>query len=319
MQRLARKAYVPGLAALLVACVAGCTSSGDDSGAGIDAKAGEPSVSAAPPGRYRTLPEPCGSVPLSALKRLLPGVDSLPADQQEKVYAGTPAVTYDTDRRVGCSWKADAPDASHQLALDIERVVSYDPTVSDESQAQDIYTQKEIAAHLPTPATATPTPTPTPTPTGTGSGTGTGTGTGSGTGTGTDAGTVTGTTSHTLAQPGSGPKLITPSTGTSLGAPTAPSTPPPGSDASTERPTTPGLQPRLLEGLGNAAFLNDVLTSSGAAMDYRTVSVVFRTSNVIVTLRYTEQPSDSSVIPDSKNLQDKAQALAKELGDQLNE
>lgn len=49
------------------------------------------------------------------------------------------------------------------------------------------------------------------------------------------------------------------------------------------------------------------------------MSVVFRTSNVIVTVEYTEQPAVSTVIPDSKELQEKAQAVARNLVDKFSE
>lgn len=103
-----RKAYVPGLAALLVALLAGCTADSGTDGSAIDSKAGKGTSSVAQPGKYRTLREPCGSVPGSTLKDLLPGAAELPEEQRQKIFRGTSAVTYDTDRRVGCSWKADS-------------------------------------------------------------------------------------------------------------------------------------------------------------------------------------------------------------------
>ncbi|RYJ20107.1 hypothetical protein CU044_7438 [Streptomyces sp. L-9-10] len=294
MQPKARKAYVPGLAALLVAVVAGCSGGGGADGAVTDTKPGGPTTAtAAQPGKYRTLREPCGSVPRSMLKDLLPGVASLPEDQRAKVYEGTAAVTYDTDRRVGCGWKAASPDASNQLMIDLERVVSYDPAVSDADRAQEVYAKAETAAGLPA-ATAPGTPGGMPSATGSGAGTDTGTGSESGTSaqTGSPSGTPSGTPSRS-------------------GAP---------SDGAPSDGTTPdGLEPRVLENLGDAAFLDDVLARSGAAAQQRTVSVVFRTSNVIVTVRYTEQPAHPTVVPDSKELQDKARELARTLAEQLNE
>lgn len=287
MQPKARKAYAPGLAALLVVVAAGCSGGSGVDGSAADAKPGGPtSATAAEPGRYRTLREPCGSVPRSMLKDLLPGAASLPEDQQTKVYQGTAAVTYDTDRRVGCSWKADSPDASNQLVIDLERVVSYDPAVSDADRAQEVYTEKETGAGLPS---ATASGTPSSTPPASGAGTGTETTPGTTTQTGTASGTPSGT----------------------------PSGPPSGTPSATTTPD--GLQPRVLDSLGDVAFLDDVLARSGWAAQRRTVSVVFRTSNVIVTVQYTEQPAHPSVIPDSKELQDKARRLAGKLAEQLNE
>jgi deoxycytidylate deaminase len=74
-----------------------------------------------------------------------------------------------------------------------------------------------------------------------------------------------------------------------------------------------------LDGLGDIAFLNDVLGRSGSTVQSRTVSVVFRTSNVIVTIGYTGQPAHTGEVPDSKELQEKARGLAKTLAGQFNE
>ncbi|MFC5799358.1 DUF3558 domain-containing protein [Streptomyces formicae] len=289
-----RKAYATALAALLVAFVGGCSAGSGDDGAAADTKAGEAPAAAAP-GKYRTLYEPCGAVERATLRDLLPGAAQLPEEQQEKVYKGTAAVTYDTDRRVGCSWKADAPDASHQLRIDVERVVSYDPAVSDDTKAQEVYGGKRDAAQLPSPVdprneqvqeTRSPGGSPsTPTPSSSSS---TSTGAGTGTGKGASAAGASGTTAPT----------VTPS-GTAA--------------------TPEGLEPRELDGLADAAFLDDALTRAGSTAQHRTVSVVFRTSNVIVTVEYVEQPARTTVIPDSKELQEKAQALARNLAERFND
>lgn len=77
------------------------------------------------------------------------------------------------------------------------------------------------------------------------------------------------------------------------------------------------LQPRVLEELGDEAFLDDGLSSSGSTAKQRTVTVAFRTSNVIVTVEYAEQPAAVGVVPDSKEMQDRAQKLASQLADSL--
>ena len=255
-------AYVPG-AALLAALVVGCSAGTGTDGSAADSRPGGPTASpAAPAGKYRTLPDPCRSVAHSTLKDLLPGVAELPEDQQEKAYAGTASVTYDTDRRVGCTWKAEAPDSSRSLSLDFERVVSYDTSVSDDDRADEVYGKKEAAAHLPSSASDTPSDS-------------------------------------------SSPSGSAPSDGETGGK---------SGDGATE-----DLQPRVLDNLGDAAFLDDLLIKAGSAAQHRTVSVVFRTSNVIVTVRYTEQPALSTEIPDSKDLQEKAQALARKLVDKFGE
>ncbi|MEU4273110.1 DUF3558 domain-containing protein [Streptomyces sp. NPDC026092] len=282
-----RQAYVPGLTALCAALVLGLTGCSAGSGAGtgaVDSKAG-PAAPAAPPGRYRTLFEPCGAVPQNTLRDLLPGATELPDDERDAAYRGTASVTYDTDRRVGCSWKADTPDSMHRLRLDIERVVSYDPAVSDDDRAQEVFAGKQLAADLPQPP---------PPPTGT-----------TPSGTGTPGSTATGTPSATTA-PG------TPQ-GTPSGTPTGTAPPTP-----TTAPTT-GLEPRVLQGLGQVAFLDDALSAGGANGRHRTVSVVFRTSNVIVTVEYVEQTTGSAEAPDSQELQEKARNLARLLAERLEE
>ncbi|MFC9246029.1 DUF3558 domain-containing protein [Streptomyces sp. NPDC057136] len=288
-------AYVPGvalLAALVVGCSAGSGGDADDA----DSKVDSPTVSAAPPGKYRTLPEPCRAVPRSTLKDLLPGTAELPEEQQEKVYEGTAAVTYDTDRKVGCRWKSESPDMSRNLVIDFERVVSYDPAVSDDDRAGEVYTKKEIAADLP--AASSP-----------GGEKETGQGSTSATpSTGKNTGTNTGTNTGKNAD--------------TEGASDTPGTADPTDTADTTG--TPGttaeeLEPRILDNLGDTAFLDDVLTRAGSTAQHRTVSVVFRTSNVIVTVQYTEQPALVTKVPDSKELQEKARALARNLAETLSE
>jgi hypothetical protein len=261
-------AYVPGVA-LLAVLTAGCTGGTGTEGPAADSKPGSPSIAAAPPGKYRTLPEPCRSITRSTLKDLLPGIAELPENQQEKAYTGTAAVTYDTDRRVGCQWKSEGRASSRSVVLDFERVVSYDTSVSDEDRAREVYGKKETAAHLPS-STFAPG----------------------------DAEKVTASPSDS---PSDSPSGSAQDTGGDSGA---------GSE---------DLRPRTLDSLGDAAFLDDLLTRAGSSAQHRTVSVVFRTSNVIVTVRYAEQPAFASQVPDSKELQEKAQELARKLVDKFSE
>ncbi|WP_371654055.1 MULTISPECIES: DUF3558 domain-containing protein [unclassified Streptomyces] len=298
-----RKAYVPGVA-LLVALVAGCSSGSGTDGTATDSKAGVPKAAAAPPGRYRTLPEPCRAVNKGVLKDMLPGAAELPDDQKAKAYAGAAELTYDTDRRVGCRWKDEAPDGARRLFVDFERVVSYDPAVSDDDRAKAVYGKKESAAKLPAPKDGgKDTPRGTPRTGGSGK---------------------PGTTGAVPSAKPSGkpsPGLRAQSRAASSAAPT-PTTATPSPPVSSGPPaTTPdGLRPRILTGLGDAAYLDDALTASGSAAQRRTVTVVFRTSNVIVTVEYTEQPSSpNAAAPDSQELQEKTQALAAKLAELFGE
>ncbi|MCQ9129883.1 DUF3558 domain-containing protein [Streptomyces hilarionis] len=277
-----RKAYVPGVVALLAALLAGCTGGSDDGGSTDDSNPGEAGTTsaAAQPGRYTTLPEACGVVSRSTLDSLLPGVKQLPDEtQRDTAYAGEATLTYDTDRKVGCRWKVESADATDHLLVDFERVVSYDNAVSDDSQAEALFARKVTAADLPAPAVS-PT-----------------------------AGSATGSASATATPSASGaPAASASSSPSAAGSPSA-------SASSTAAPAD--LQPRLLDDLGDEAFVDDALGSSGSTVKQRTVTVAFRTSNVIVTIEYEEQPATVGVTPDSEEMQDKARKLAAQLVDSL--
>ncbi|MFJ3899608.1 DUF3558 domain-containing protein [Streptomyces sp. NPDC090083] len=283
-----RKAYVTGTAALLVALLAGCTSGATDSGTTDDANPGEAgsATAVAQPGRYRTLPEPCGAVGHDTLDSLLPGIQQITdPEQREAAYAGDATLTYDTDRKVGCRWKVESADATDHLLVDFERVVSYDNAVSDDSQAQTIFATKEAAADLPEPSAST---TATPSDSSSAS---------------TDPSPSSSSSASSASSASSSPS-----------SPSSPSSTP----SATSSSSAAALQPRVLSGLGDEAFLDDALNSSGSTAQQRTVTVVFRTSNVIVTVEYAEQPATVGVVPDSQKMQDRARKLAARLADSLN-
>ncbi|MFI5649618.1 DUF3558 domain-containing protein [Streptomyces anulatus] len=291
-------AYVPGVA-LLAALVVGCSAGSGSNANGADSKAGSPTVTPAPPGKYETLPAPCRAVPRGMLKDLLPGAAGLPGDQQEKVFRGSASVTYDTDRKVGCSWKSDAPNATRSLSIDFERVVSYDPAVSDDDRADTVYAKKEKAAGLS--SSATPGP---------------------------DAEKNSGTPGEKEKGKGKGAdaeKPEAPAGDTTASADPSSSSSPSGGAAGEggagggSAGPEDALPSRVLDNLGDAAFLHDLPTRAGSTAQHRTVSVVFRTSNVVVTVRYAEQPALVTQVPDSKELQEKAQALARKLAETLSE
>jgi hypothetical protein len=287
-----RKAYVSGVAALLAALLAGCTGGSSDDGPTDDANPGSAGTAsaAAEPGRYRTLPEPCTSVGQDTLDSLLPGILQISGEeQQEKAYAGEATSTFDTDRKVGCRWKVESAAATDHLLVDFERVVSYDTAVSDDNQAERLFATEVEKADLPVPVSPSVT-------------------------SDVESGTGSPTAGPTDAAAASAP-VSSPS---SSASPSSPSSPSSASSAtsSSSAPTT-DLQPRLLDGLGDEAFLDDALSRSGSTAQQRTVTVAFRTSNVIVTIEYEEQPATVGVAPDSKEMQDKAQKLAAQLADTL--
>ncbi|MFG2027518.1 DUF3558 domain-containing protein [Streptomyces sp. NPDC048825] len=290
-----RKAFVFGVAALLAATatLAGCTGS-DGGDEPTDSKQGGSGTTAATaePGRYRTLPEPCGAVERGTLDALLPGLKQVTdREQREKAYAGAPTLTYDTDRKVGCRWKAEATSATDHLWVDFERVVSYENAVSDDSRASEIYATKEEAADLPVPAPSSPSATSTSTPT-------------------TDeSGASDEVTGGATGGAGGG-------AGSPIPTPTPTDDPSSTSDGTPSPSATPAsLQPRTLDDLGDEAFLDDALSASRQ----RTVTVVFRTSNVLVTIRYDEQPTSTTDVPSSEEMQDRVRELADRLDGTLNE
>ncbi|MET7661797.1 DUF3558 domain-containing protein [Streptomyces sp. NPDC005356] len=287
-----RKAYVPGVAALLGALLTGCTGGSGATGDATDSKPGDVGTSAvaARPGKYRTLPEPCRQLDKGTLDKMLPGIKELPeGEQRDKAYEGAATVTYDTDRRVGCRWKDDGADATHRLLVDFERVVSYDNTVSDDTEAGQVFASKRTEAHLPEPVpTDTTSPTPSHSPSA---------GTDENAGDDTEkAGKKSGRTDDEASDE------VSDDTSSSPSDDSAP-------DAE--------LQPRALEGLADEAFLDDQLTARASAGGHRTVTVVFRTSNVIVTVEYEQQPGPAAKVPDSKEMQDRARELARKLAGTL--
>ncbi|MFF4827565.1 DUF3558 domain-containing protein [Streptomyces sp. NPDC001312] len=290
-----RKAYVPGAAALLAALLlSGCTGGSSSDGRTDNANPGgsDPTTAAAQPGKYRTLPEACRAVGHNTLDSLLPGIKQImDVDQRDKAYEGQATLTYDTDRKVGCRWKVESSDATDHLFVDFERVVSYDNTVSDDSQAQSVFAAKRAAAHLPEP-TATETSAST-----------------------TESRAASGAGSASPSGSGSTPPSPSPSS-SSQSSSSSPGSPSSSSSASGDASST-DLQPRLLSDLSDEAFLDDALNSSGSTARQRTVTVAFRTSNVVVTIVYEEQPATVGIVPDSKEMQDKARKLAARLADSL--
>lgn len=237
---LAAVATVAAVCAL-VSCTAGLGTDITD-----DAVPGTGSAGAAEPGQHSALPEPCGAVDRGTVRRLLPGGE--PED-----YAGEPAVTYDTGRRVGCAWTVPTDAGSRRLTVDLLRVISYNPRVSDDDQADQDFRAHAEEAGVP------------------------------------------------LSDPGT---AIAPDDGATTGV----TTPPDAAESASG--------PRLLEGVGDVAYLNDRTTDT-AASDRRQVSVAFRSANVIVTVDVTEVVSVAADVPDGATLREGVETVARQLADAL--
>ncbi|MEU8939727.1 DUF3558 domain-containing protein [Streptomyces goshikiensis] len=288
MQRKAARAatavrrVLPGIAmltALATAGLTGCTSSGGDRTVS-DAKAGG-SPAPAPAGKYRSLPSPCKAPEIKRLKAMLPTPDSLTEEQREKLYAGAADTSYDGDRHVGCRWAAGTPSETRLLYVGFERVVSYDrATASDDDRARQVYVRQLTDAKLPFPG---PTTSPSPS-----------------------------ASASTSASAGPGPSASA-SASASAGTSTSPA--PSGSPSGSPAPV---LGSRVLEDLGDEAFLDDKLGAAGAsAAQARSVRIVFRASNVIVTVEYSVQPSAAGTVPPSTETQDAARELAEALSERF--
>lgn len=270
----------------LVAGVTGLTGCTEKSGPGTttDAKAGGSTAVPAQPGKYRNLPAPCKAADVKRLRGMLPADESLTDEQRELLYAGTADASYDADRRVGCRWTAQTPSETRLLSIGFERVVSYDrAAASDDDKARQVYVRRLTDAHLPFPGiSASPSSPSSP-----------------------SAPPAPAAPSSPPAAPGATPN------------PAAPGGSPSGSPSPT---AAPELGSRVLAGLGNEAYIEDKLSPAGTtAPQSRTVRTVFRTSNVIVTIEYSVQPSQPGIVPSSAETQDKVRQLAQALVERFNE
>ncbi|MET7800543.1 hypothetical protein [Streptomyces decoyicus] len=309
-----RKPFVPGAAVVVAAALAagltGCTGSSSPDSDATDAKSGSAATSspAAEPGRYQTLPEACGLPSRGVIHRMLPGDGQALSDTEaQKVYGGQADITYDTDRRVGCRWTRETTAGTRHLGLDIQRVVSYDSAVSDDDKAQALYDKKELAAQIPSGGAGSPSPAA-PSPSASKSKE-------------KGEGVVTNdATDKSAADKGATGKDATGKSSAGAQGKAPSGSPSQTSDPSTDPSADPSgsTAPRVLVDLGDAAFLNDKLVTADSGV-HRDVTVVFRTSNVIVKITYDQWSTDKTMLPDSQELQDKARSLATELSDSLSE
>nr|WP_206322268.1 hypothetical protein [Streptomyces sp. HNM0575] len=322
------------MVAVLSGGLTACTGSSGQ-GSGSDTKPGNSSSAGPPaqPGKYSTLPEPCGAVGLGTLKKLLPGAEAAEgaggssdasgknddADPDSSPFKGQAIVTYDTDRRAGCRWKSATTLATRHLAVDLERVVSYDPAVSDDKQAQLLYDERAGQAEIPTDDDSTPPPddggdADGGDDQGTGGDTGDGGKSddkssdknsdagdgkggdksksggadagGDGGGDGNDEGEKSDSGSAAANESGGGP------------------------DAS--QSPDEDLSPRMLGDIGDNAYIDDQLDTGDSGV-HRDITLVFRSANVIATVRYDQWLTDKRRTPDSAELQEKARNVAAEL------
>ncbi|MFG2298870.1 DUF3558 domain-containing protein [Streptomyces sp. NPDC048603] len=305
MQRKAVRLALPGIA-MLTLLTAGCTGDGGDRSRDGDAKGGAKAPAAAPPGKYRMLPMPCKAVDTKRLKAMLPTAPTLTQQEKDQLYAGVADTSYDSDRRVGCRWKAEDADSTRLLFVGFERVVSYDRAAhSDDDKAHQVYERQLVGAGLPAASTPTPgTSTPGTTTPGT-------------TTPGTSAPSASASAARTPGAPSPTPPSGTapaapPGTGTGTTPGTA-GTPSPGA------PSAPGS--RRLDDLASEAFLDDRLAPAAGATapQSRTVRIVFRTANVIATVDYSVQPTTPGAVPSSEELQELARELADALADRFSD
>ncbi|WP_326797669.1 hypothetical protein OG946_21465 [Streptomyces sp. NBC_01808] len=324
MQRRAL-AQAAATAALLAVALAGCTGSDQSSGA-VDSQTGGAGAASVPvpSGKYSTLPEPCTALSAGTLEDLLPGTADEESDEDaEEALAGEPDLTYDADRQVGCRWERETTEGGHKLELQFERIVSYDDEVSDDQQAAQIYAERaeehdvDVSSGRPdlpdkaetgnasggVPATGESGP-----PGGGKDGDagasdepGSGGSSGEAGGEDSEGGTGESTPGSTDA---STDGSTDDSTGSGTGSPDGDSSP-----AET-------IAPRLLDDIGDESFLDDKTAGASSGVQ-RKVTVVFRTSNVVVTVTYDQWHTAGAEPTDGAELQQRAQQVADRLADQL--
>lgn len=291
---LASSATSAALVLALAGTITGCTGSsgGEDD---RDGKSGGASASpsAAAPGKYDSLPEPCGTVAMSRLRDMLPGAAAADGEGGEENTAapstgpdpleGEASTTYDTDRSVGCRWKSATTLGTRHLSVQFERVVSYDPSVSDDEQAERLYGEKARKAGI----SGAPSPT---------------------------SGSPVGKTpdGHASATAEDGGK----STGGD--DPDSSADPDKSPEESPSSTAEEDVAPRALQDIGDAAYLDDALHTADSGL-HRDITLVFRTANVITTVEYDQWVTDKHRIPDSHELQKKTRELAEQLAGRFEE
>lgn len=255
------------------------------------------------------------------MKKLLPGAEAAEsaggssdtagkaseAGPDASPYKGEATVTYDTDRRAGCRWKSATSLATRHLSVDLERVVSYDPAVSDDEQAQLLYDERAGQAEIPTDDESSAPP--------------------------EDGGGDNGS-SDSSSEDGKGGAASEDADADadknknedkqkekeSGAAGSEKSDSDSGSEASDEsekaveasQSPDEDLSPRMLDDIGDNAYIDDQLDTGDSGV-HRDITLVFRSANVIATVKYDQWLTDKRRTPDSAELQEKARSVAEEL------
>ncbi|MFI7354367.1 DUF3558 domain-containing protein [Streptomyces avidinii] len=278
-----RRRVLPGIAMLtaLAAGAAGLTGCTGGSGGGgtSDSKAGGSSAAPAQPGKYRSLPAPCKAV---ADSKKLKGM--LPAGDSLTPEQRDQMYTGVAD----ASYDGDRHVGCRWTGQSPEETrllsVRFERVVSyDRTATSDDDKAKQVYVRRLTDAKL-PFPGPTGSPAG---------------------------------NPAASPTPAAPT-------PAPPASPTPAGGAPSSPAASPSapveLGSRVLEGLGSEAFLEDKLSPAGAsAAQSRTVRIVFRTSNVIVTIEYSVQPALPGTVPPSTETQDRTRQLAQALAERFSE
>lgn len=271
-----RKAYVPAAVALLAALLAACTGGSGD-GSAQDDKAGSSATSTpvAQPGKYSTLSDACTAPDQDQLEALLPGLKQL-TDEEQREKAYDGTATLTYDNDRRSGCRWKAESDSASDQLYID----FERVVSYDSSVSDDDSAARVFGEKEDAADI---------PEG---------------GASTSvAPSRTASPSHSKdAKDAKETKGAKGSEGSDASASADPS-----SDAS----ASATVQPRALDGLGDEAFLDDEMSPT----QQRTVTVVFRTSNVLVTVQYEEQPTRTGTVAGSAEMQDRAQILARQLAD----
>lgn len=317
MQRRA-KTYVTGVAlvVMLSGGLTACTGSSDDGG-GEDTKPGNSASTQPPaePGKYRTLPDPCGAVGVGTLKEMLPGAvadesaggsgDSSGKGEgsgtEASPYEGEATVTYDTDRRAGCRWKSATTLATRHLTVDLERVVSYDPAMSDDEQAELLYDERAGQAEIPTDDDSGPPPEDDG---------GDGNDGGADGGDGDDKSAAENGSGSDDAEQGDENKKKDEENGSGEDGSEKSDSPSRAPDSSPS--PDEDLSPRMLDDIADNAYIDDQLDTGDSGV-HRDITLVFRSANVIATVKYDQWLTDKRRTPDSAELQEKARSVAAEL------